>query len=47
MSESIQSLLKKLDIDKNQSGCSTGANWFAKGTIIESKSNQSYFPTKL
>ena len=38
MSESIQSLLKKLDIDKNQSGCSTGANWFAKGTIIESKS---------
>ena len=38
MSESIQSLLKKLDIDKNQSGCSTGANWFANGTIIESKS---------
>jgi aldehyde dehydrogenase (NAD+) len=36
MSKSNQSLLKKLEIETNQLGCSTGVNWFAQGTSIKS-----------
>ncbi len=36
MSKLIQDLLKELEVDENQTGCSTGFNWFARGNCIES-----------
>ena len=38
MSENIETLLKKLDITKNQLGCSTGSRWFANGDEITAES---------
>lgn len=36
MNKSLEILLNKLGISKNQLGSSTGAEWFAKGEIIKS-----------
>ena len=36
MNKSLEILLSKLGISKNQLGCSSGAEWFAKGEIIKS-----------